>query len=220
MIGIDKMVKIHPDILTSCEINQILSWLQDRPYTKSLDRGTPHGKQLIYRNKNLDLHLPDSLVAQILGPKIYRLFGELYPEYSAFLEGHYPFTLHVDSPEAFLNRNIEQTKKTGIHGTQTSLLISLNEHPAFKTAFFDHHVKDYHNNQPYQGAQVPVSFGDHNFDHFTQHDADFLTSNDVTLSDVYHWRAGWAVSWPRDQLHCSTNYHGTGAVKKALTLFF
>ena len=204
----------YDDVLSESEIVELIEFFQGKEYSVSNYKDTIHGHLLRYRNKHTFYDDKNSLVYKILYPKIYQLIGEHYINSGAFLESHYPFGLHVDTNQQFIDKSIY------VHSAinkQKALIIPLVGSDKFNTVFFDHFTDT---------VDWPVSskcdledfFIDGiDFSHFSQFQRDFVA--DKNISGVFKWTTGSIAVWPRTQLHCSSNFYNTGLVKLAITLF-
>lgn len=214
----------YPNFLSSSETDDILSWLEDRPYTKEKFGPTPTSSGvdiLHFRNKNIDFHLDDSIVRQIVYPKLSGIISTTCPTHSAFLESHYPFSLHVDTIKTFDSNNFISTNDDS---TDRAILIALNESPDFQTVFFDLYTDDldeYYKNIPEMIPDLPVPVFDqvNDLGHLPNHARNLLSYYSVDRAQGFTWQKGMALSWSRRQLHCSSNFYNKG-IKQALVMFF
>lgn len=217
-------IQQYPGLLTPEETDEILHWLKDRPYTKEkYGPGQTATDILHYRNKNIDFHLPDSVVRKIVFPKLSSLLQipDLTPTHSAFLESHYPFSLHVDTVKTFDN---EQFSSTNEHSNERAVLIALNESTDFQTVFFDLHtdnLDEYYEKIPTMIPDLPVPVYDNTNDlsHLSNRARNLLRHYNITRAEALTWKKGSALSWHRQQMHCSSNFYNKG-IKQALIMFF
>ena len=217
-------MKKYQNFLSKDEVNEILEWLESKPYTKEVMIDPLISADAVkYRNKSLDFHLESSLVRKIVFPKLKKIIPNADtadPTNSAFLESHYPFGLHVDTLKTFDKNGFYSIKNTT---TNTAVLIALNESPDFKTVFFDFYTddldKDYDSlpssSQPVSTLEYPGV----DLSHFSDRSKEFLQYHKIKCIDCCRWEQGLAMVWPRTQLHSSSNFSGKG-IKKALVLFF
>ena len=219
--GLMTTVKRYPNFLTQSQCAQILEWLEPRPYSKTKYQTDDQGNEIVkYRNKNLDLHLSTSLVAEIINPSIMQTFGKL-PTHGSLLESHFPFGLHVDTVETFDKKGFESLHKDDIN---ISCLIPLNQGPGHQTVFFDYFSNLIDDNLKSASTKtlqldVPKFQGVENLSHLTNTERHLLDENNIVVSDYETWQIGNAISWPRNQLHCAGNFYTRG-VKEAIVLFF
>lgn len=212
----------YENFISCSEADEILDWLETKPYTKETTTLDPSGAEVLqYRNKNIDLHLPESRVRQIIYPKLEKLFHNPCPTHSAFLESHYPFSLHVDTVQTFQNENFYSTNSMS---NNRAVLIALNESPDFQTVFFDFFsddLKSCFQNLPEidESLPVPIYPGVNDLSHFAARDRSLLQHHNIQYADHQTWKKGQAISWPRTQLHCSGNFYRKG-FKQALIMFF
>ena len=217
-------IQQYPNLLSSEETDQILSWLENRPYTKEKYAPGPDSTDILhYRNKNIDFHLPDSVVRQIVFPKLSELLQvpDLTPTHSAFLESHYPFSLHVDTVKTFENK---QFSSTNGQSNDRAVLIALNESVNFQTIFFDLHADDldqYYEKIPNMIPDLPAPMYDNVNDlgHLPNKARNLLQHYGIDRAEGVTWKKGMALSWSRQQMHCSSNFYNKG-IKQALIMFF
>lgn len=207
--------------LAQHEVDEILGWLDHQPYTKEKKIVGPSGDEILqYRNKNIDLQYQDSVVGKILYPKLREILDDPVPTHSVFLESHFPFSLHVDTEKTFDRKEFYATKS---NSTDRSLLVSLNQSTDFQTVFFDFFTDDLA--ECFEGLLVgehlpaPCYPGVNDLSHLSNRDRQLLEHHAVQCTDCYTWQCGEAISWPRAQLHCSSNFYGKG-IKQALVMFF
>jgi hypothetical protein len=216
------LLENYPEFLSADEVKIILDWLDHREYTKEktmLLEGT--GEIVKYRNKNTDFQLPDSLIREIVYPKLQRLFNDPTPTHNTFLESHYPFGIHLDTVSTFERKNFT---KTSSDTNERAVLIALNQSPSFRTVFFDFYADDldeYYQNVPNIDALAPEFIAPQEIDlsHLTNKELNLLSHYNIELAGSCPWETGMAISWSRRQLHCSSNFYTKG-VKKALVMFF
>jgi hypothetical protein len=219
-------MKKYYNFLSKDEIKEILNWLDTQPYSKEATVDHPGlGNITKFRNKNLDFHLDNSPVRRIVFPKLQKIIESAEPTHCSFLESHYPFTLHVDTVSTFDKHNFYATKNTS---TDVTVLIALNESPDFQTVFFDFYadnLDEYYdklnNKLPESATPLPkLDYpGVNDLSHIPVGWQEFLLKNDIKCVNACTWKEGFAMVWPRRQLHCSSNFLGKG-IKQALVLFF
>lgn len=212
-------VSIFSEFLTISETNLLLSYFDDQPYVA--ENTTQHNSDTVIKNrhKNTDYNVPGSFVWQIIYPKLEKILGPHVMESGSYLESHYPFSIHSDTPTTFKERNFYSHTKTSIN---MSVLISLNEDPSFKTVMFNYFSNtldcdlipttsaEFNATTNYKHADLDLS-------HFSQQESEFVKNLEIT--DVYRWQTGSTILWPRDQLHSSSNFYSSGKQKKAIVLF-
>lgn len=206
-----------PRFLTTTEVANLVDYYSALPYSKEKYIDTHHGNLLQYRNKHSNYDQPDSLAHKILYDKISAHIGKHVMDSGALLESHYPFGLHADAANVF------KTKEFYNHNDQSidhSFLISLNGDDGMSTVFFDYFDDQYiTQNLPECAEPVVWAHADQiDLSHLSVKELKFI--EDKKLSAVYKWHPGDAVTWPRSQLHCASNFYGTGLIKQAITLFF
>lgn len=211
------MVKTIENFLSADEVSQLVEYFKAKSYTNvtTLDF---NGQRIVKsKHKNSDYCQSDSIVYQILQDKIQLAIGNHSMTHGSLLESHYPYPLHVDTYKTFQENNFYNLSNQNLN---ISLLISLNEHPQFKTVFFDlvTPVLNIPPNLPITNTPLFPDYPQLNFDHCNDNSKEFLKT--LKITDVYDWKVGNAVYWPRDQVHCSSNFYGLGLTKNALVLFF
>ena len=214
----------YPNFLSSDEVDEILGWLENKPYSKEkIAPATIFNASrdiLHFRNKNIDFHLNESVVRQIVYPKLLTIVPGAVPTHSAFLESHYPFSLHIDTVQTFNSKNLPSTAQDS---NDRAVMITLNESPDFQTVFFDLYLDDIdrcYNEIPTMVEDLPVPIYDNVSDlSHLPNKARNLLSYHCSKAQAFTWKKGMALSWSRRQLHCSSNFYNKG-IKQALIMFF
>jgi hypothetical protein len=200
------------------EVDQLINYFKNQPYTATnyTEVDLKNVVKTKYKNSNYDQK--NSLVYNILHDKINSIVGDHQMSHGSLLESHYPFQIHVDTLEQFDTNNFYNLNQTDQY-LNIALLISLNEHPSFNTVFFDLDTPKLvvPDNPPDELSLVSQLYPDLKFDHHNPIQNAFIKQ--LTITDVYRWKAGSAVIWPRSQVHCSSNFYGHGLIKNALVLF-
>ena len=217
-------VQQYPGFITSDEADRILGWLKDQPYTKEKFAPTANSNDvnvLHYRNKNIDFHLDGSLVRQIVYPKLSDIMADPCATHGAFLESHYPFSLHVDTVKTFDSKNFTAISD---ESNNRAVLIALNESTDFQTVFFDFYTDDIdqsYANIPELIPELPVPVYDkiNDLSHLPNRARNLLAYHSINQAQGVTWQKGMALTWSRQQLHCSSNFYHKG-IKQALVLFF
>lgn len=201
------------DFLSAKQVSLILEWLKDKPYVKT-QMVQYQGQELIkYRNKNFNYHDPKSLMHRLLHKKVCDLLGEHSADSCSLMEGHFPFELHVDSYQAYKTREINAFNKAA---SNLAVLICLNEHPLFKTVYFDHFTPEW---LPDQFESPNLGINEHDVDLSHLDTKSLEVAKSLKISRVVPWQVGTAIVFRRDQLHCASNFFGNGLTKMAVTLF-
>jgi hypothetical protein len=204
----------YDDILTAEEIALLNNYFVSKEYSVENFKDTIHGHRLRYRNKHTDYDLENSIVHDILYPKIYSLIGDHALNSGAFLESHYPFGLHVDTNKQFLNKLMYVHSAINV---SKAIIIPLVSSKKFTTVFFDCY-NDSIDFPPDTATPVGDLFVDGvDLSHLPQNQRSFIA--DKHISGIFEWKTGSVAIWPRNQLHCSSNFYNTGLVKTAITLF-
>ena len=211
------MIKTIENFLSTDEVSQLVEYFKTKSYA-NVTTINFNGQQVTKsKHKNSEYEQSNSLVYQILHNKIQSTMGDHTMTHGSLLESHFPYPLHVDTYETFQEKNFYNLNN---QNSNISLLISLNEHPQFKTVFFDLKtpVLKIPADLPMTNTPLFPDYPDLNFDHCDDHAKEFLKS--LKITNVYNWKTGNAVYWPRNQVHCSSNFYGLGLTKNALVLFF
>jgi hypothetical protein len=208
-------VQILPDFLTADEVESLLVEFSLQSYTSEKTKQLFDKTIIASRYKNNHYNTPNSVVRQIVYPKLKNILGDHTMDSGSFLESHYPYDIHLDSHDTFSKKNFYSHTQNEIN---TSVLISLNEDSCFKTVFFDYFA------QTLDLTKVPTGQEKHldnhrsvDLSHLPEQHHKFIENLNIT--DVYHWKIGHAVLWPRTQLHASSNFYLSGKQKKAVVLF-
>jgi len=212
-------VSILPEFLTANETELLLSYFDDQPYT--CENTVEYNSNMIVENrhKNNDYNVPNSLCQGIIYPKLEKIIGLHIMDSGSFLESHYPFGIHVDSKKTFADDKFYSHVDSSLN---ISVLISLNEDPGFNTVMFDYfaEIVDYDqvpSTRSLSNTIADPKYADLNFDHFTPQELKFVRNLQIT--NVYKWKTGSVIMWPRNQLHASSNFYASGKQKKAIVLF-
>jgi hypothetical protein len=213
-------VSIISNFLTTDDINLLSTYFDDKPYTVERTREY-QGNTIIYnRHKNSEYELTDGLVHQIIYPKLEKIIGPHAMDNGSFLESHYPYSIHLDTHQTYAEKQFQCHNNNYLNH---AVLISLNDDPSFKTVMFDYFadILDYTQTPSESTNTVNTmadpKYADLDFSHMLPHQIEFIRS--VKITNVYSWKVGSAVIWPRNQLHASSNYYPSGKQKKALVFF-
>ena len=102
-------------------------------------------------------------------------------------------------------------------------LIPLCENEHFKTIFFEHMINDDVFNLNYleqltcsSNSELPGEFMEL-MDHHPPEEYDRIKK--LKLTQVIDWKVGRVFSWPRNQLHCSSNFEKYNLTKQAIVLW-
>ena len=209
------MIQVIDNFISLDCVKKLQDEFYTRPYVKEKHIDSLYGRVLQYRNKNLNYNLYDDPVHEILSPAVHQNIGECNIQNGTFLESHFPFGLHVDTSETFGKKQFYSTTKQNFGH---ALLIPLSEHNCFQTVFFDWRSMTCPNLPMFDSEKPMITSNSPNLDHLTEKARDFLS--DKPLIKSIKWNLGSAIIWPRDQLHCSSNFYLTGLHKLAITMFF
>ena len=152
-------------------------------------------------------------------PKLAQTLGAHHFTGGHWMDSYSPFTLHVDTIASYADRDIP-VYESDLH-KNIGVLIPLSEHEHFQTIFFDYSLR---------------SFADQDLDGIAQSDSPDLSAEFMQLVDhhdaacyekikklkldqVVNWKLGSVFCWPRDRLHCSSNFEKYNLHKQAVVLW-
>jgi hypothetical protein len=202
------MAQVFQNILTAAEIQSIVDFYADRPDAATQDYVV---------NKNLEYHIPEDFIYQLLNPKLNDLLGEHEFDNGAYKECMKPYPLHVDTHYAH-----EQLETMTTFGSKQrhniAVLIPLVEGPQFRTVAFNCYAED---NNWY--TEIDAWRSERNClrrdDYRASDDRTFDMLAHLPVDIDYEWRLGDVLTWQRNQLHVSADFASHGLVKKFLVLF-
>lgn len=169
-------------------------------------------------HRDCDYHVSDSVVHELLYEKLHKVLGPHTFDHGSFVESHFPYPLHVDTHETFIAKNIYTHTDQKLNA---SVLICLNDHPLFSTVFFDYFTEIFDIEQSLERCHKQIDSLSHDSVDLTHlSDRAMTLLSHINITNVAHWRVGDCLIWPRDQLHCSSNFLASGLQKKALVMFF
>ena len=213
-------VTIIPDFLTIDEVNSILTYFNNRPYDVENIKEVCGEAIVNNRHKNNDYNLPGSLVREIVYSKLEKIVGPHIMDNGSLLESHYPYAAHLDTHQDLSRKNFHCHSDNFLN---QSVLLSLNEDPSFKTVMFDYFADlvDYTeppvNDGSIANTMLDPKYANLDFSHMLENQINFIKH--IQITDVYNWKTGSAIIWPRNQLHTSSNFYHSGKQKKAIVLF-
>lgn len=203
--------EIHTDVFTLEEINLLRQDQNSRAVAVRETNTNVH-------NKNLDYHLPNSIVHKIVKPKLDRLFGTDH-EFStgAYKEAWTPYATHVDNWD-FHRHHYSFTDNKQKYNC--AVLIPLSEDPEFRTVIFDAHSDaDLGMGQPLP-EKFLTSSNDLNLNWFTHiKEPTRQQIPKLALDKVFNWKIGNLVIWARSALHCSSDFAKFGLCKRFIVIF-
>lgn len=202
------MAQVYRNVLTLLEIQSIVDFYADKPDAATQD---------YVINKNLEYHIPDNFIYQLLNPKITALLGHHEFDNGAYKECLKPYPLHVDTHYAHTQVSTMETFQSQAQHN-AALLIPLVQGPMFRTVAFDCYAED---NNWY--TEIDAWRGEHNClqrDHYrSSDDRTFDMLSHLPVDIDYEWQLGDVLTWQRNQLHVSADFASHGLVKKFLVLF-
>jgi len=209
-------VKIFENVFSKEELQQLCEFYAQLPVanTRYLDNS-----KLFRIIKNSEYNLEDQLPYKILHEKLTQTLGPHHFTGGHWMDSHAPFRCHIDNIANYTARGVpihhsELHKNVGV-------LIPLCEGEHFQTIFFDHmldqlypgYMNDLANNSDTELDSVTMSLLDH-------HSADECEKiKKFKLANIVRWKLGNMFTWPRDQLHCSSNFEKYGLTKQAIVLW-
>lgn len=207
---------IKKNILSTSEVKILLEYFKTRPYSKESYREIDGKNILLTRHKDSEYDQKDSIVYKILHEKLYKILGKHEFDSGTLLESHYPFGLHVDTPQQF-DIGSFYSHSTDTLRKNIAVLICLSEDPLFNTVFFNYFTNVFDIPLDIEYVEVPNT-KEADLSHLSPLYTKF--SKSINIVDVYKWNIGDVFIWPRNQLHCSSNFLKSNKTKNALVLFF
>jgi hypothetical protein len=205
--------KIYQNIFSAAELTILQDHFDQKPFTHI----QIENDVVWCKNKNLDYHIPNTPVYEIVKAKITEIIGEHNIASGSYKESYVPYRLHIDGsgrPDFKLNSisNLEPNKDVAV-------LIPLNENKNFRTITFRCYDSTFPKNSPLKNEWLN-SANNLDLDYFTH-----INENDrkhiplLPLDQIYEWKLGSCFLWPRSQLHTSTDFAKYGLIKKFMILF-
>ena len=200
--------QIFQNLLTRSEIADIIEFYETQPFFNT---------ESDIRNKNLEYHLTDNYMYQLLYPKMCAIFG---PDHifdtGTYKSSRSPYIIHVDSRAQHDQYDHCMSFGTGRIKHNKAVLIPLVEGDQYRTITFqawsDHNpsVADLQSHATEKNHLDPADFG---------HDANFSLIQDLAVDTDYHWRLGDVLIWDRNQWHMASDFWRFGKEKNFLVLF-
>jgi len=210
------MITVYENVFTHTEIVQLTNFYNKLPISNV--RHHPDGR--LFRNiKNSEYNLEDQDAFKILNPKLTKILGPHHFTGGHWLDAHSPYLLHVDNIAIFEKSNIP-VYHSPLH-KNVGVLIPLVEHQHFHTIFFDHYFEMFDSSYKQEIAKSSnSSLDDSVMDLLDHHDPNDLPDiKKFKLDQVVNWKIGNVLMWPRNQLHCSSNFEKYGLTKQAIVLW-
>jgi hypothetical protein len=210
------MSMIYENIFSLKEIEILLKYFDTQPYTHIEEvNGVIRCK-----NKNLDYQIPNSLVHNIVRPKLQLLLGDHEISSGSYKESYFPYATHVDGRHRpdMLDGTIYQIE-TKLN-LDIAVLIPLSENFNYKTVTFNAYDEKYNGMGTELKEEWLVSSNDldlNEFDHIQESVRKNLVK--LPLDKIFTWKIGSVFTWNRDQLHTSTNFAKHNLIKKFMILF-
>lgn len=202
------MAQVYHNVLTAQEIQSIIDFYADQPDAATQD---------YVINKNLEYHIPDNFIYQLLNPKLQQILGDHEFDNGAYKECLKPYPLHVDTHYAHEQLDT-MTTFSSEHRHNAAVLIPLVEGDMYRTVAFNCYAQD---NNWY--TDIDAWRGERNVlqrEHYqSSDDRTFDMLSHLPVDVDYRWRLGDVLTWKRDQLHVSADFASFGVTKKFLVLF-
>lgn len=206
------------NVFSSSEINSIIEYFKDQPMAHYF---APQ-KTI---NKNLDYHVEGSFINKTVRPKISKILNDDNHEFfgGAYKEYELPYQPHIDNVAPSASMTFRKDRKH-----ETAFLIPLMEGSGLSTAMFNvflpvGHTFSTHTTdkervveiQPYL-TKEKSAINMEEFDHVDEPIKSLMPY--IPVDSIQPWKLGSVITWHFDQLHCSTNFHKHGIIKKFLVI--
>jgi hypothetical protein len=208
------MSTIYENLFSIDEINSLILDFN----SKSVTHKEIFNDVLWCENRNLDYHIPNTTVYNIVRPKIEKILGPHEISMGSYKESHWPYGTHIDSYASSNFKNIYKIKDSIEH--DTVVLIPLSEHEKFNTITFNCFSEHFEGmSEPYNLEWLNSS------NDLVLDDLDHIplvvreTIPKLSIDKVFNWRLGSAFTWKRTQLHTSSNFAKYGLTKKFIVIF-
>lgn len=205
--------KIYENLWTLEELTYLQSHFDSQLYTNTQEVNGV----LWCKNKNLDYHVPDTPVYEIIRPKIQAILGDHEMANGAYKESHFPYSTHVDG---YYRPDFKENIIDDHLNRDIAVLIPLVEGPHYNTVTFDCYDGAYEGmGEPFKSEWLSAS-NNLDLELFTHIRPEVRKDiPKLPLDKIYNWHLGSCFTWPRDQLHSSTDFAKHGLVKKFIVLF-
>jgi hypothetical protein len=205
---------IYKNLWTIEEITYLQSHFDAQPYTHIQEINGV----LWCKNKNLDYHIPNTPVYEIVKPKIQNILGNHEIANGSYKESYFPYAHHIDGYHRPDFKESFQAKNTMEH--DTAFLIPLVENTHFNTISFNCFDPYYETMGGKLKDEWLNSYNNLNLDDFDHISSEFRQDiSKLPVDKIFNWKVGNAFSWKRDQLHASTNFAKYRLVKKFIIIF-
>lgn len=207
---------IYDDIFSKDEIQRLIDFYEDQPISNERRHDNGTLQRVV---KSTDYNIKDSVPYNIIHDKLEALIGPHTFSGGHHVDSHLPYELHVDTVRHFQSKEGVFVASDGQSGY--GVLIPLIEHPEFKTLFFDHYIDDL------QFGWKTLHYEDRSnilpdnvismLTHQTPEELEKIKY--LPLDGVADWKLGRVVTWPRNQLHCSSDFRKSGLTKQAVVVW-
>lgn len=210
------MITVYENVFTHSEIDQLKDFYDQLPIANV----RYHSDGRLFRNmKNSEYNLENQAAFKILNPKLTKVLGPHHFTGGHWLDAHSPYLLHIDNISSFTEANVP-VYYSPLH-KNIGVLIPLVEHKHFNTIFFNHYFETLSPLYKQEIAKDSISLLDDSImDLLDHHSSDDLPNiKRFKLDQVVNWKIGSVLTWPRNQLHCSSNFEKYGLTKQAIVLW-
>jgi len=208
--------KIFNNVFSPDEISQLINFYSALPISNT--RYYPNG-ELVRHMKNSEYNLQDQLPYKILNPKLRNILGDHCFTGGHWMDSYSPFRLHIDNISSYNQQGIP-VFNSPLH-QNIGVLIPLCEHQHFQTIFFDYLLDTFELNflhKIYSPSNSELSEEFMNLvDHHSSEECNRIKK--FKLDCVLDWKIGSVLSWPRNQIHCSSNFKKYNLNKQAIVLW-
>lgn len=208
-------MKIYKQLFTQKEIDKLIKYKNLQPVN---DVNLLEGKTKVNYRK-INEHHPVSVFTRIVVPKVKELFPKFIIDHGTFQESFIPYGIHVDT-NANMADAIQEYKQQELTSIDDFVfLVPLTQGEYMSTIFYDYFTNVVDHDKILQ--QFPID----NDEDFSQVDLSHLHGKSNTIAHrvpvetIYHWKVGDMIVWPREQLHCASNYLVKHEKKEMLVFF-
>ena len=208
--------KIFNNIFTHSEIDHLINFYSTLPIANT--KHYPNG-DLVRHIKHSVYDRQDQVPYKIINSKLTAILGDHSFTGGHWMDSYSPFRLHNDNISSYNKRGVP-VFESPLH-QNIGVLIPLCEHEHFQTIFFDYMLDTFEpdfSNDIYSSDESELStefmkLVDHHSDEECNHIKKFK------LDCLLNWKIGSVLCWPRNQLHCSSNFKKYNLNKQAIVLW-
>jgi hypothetical protein len=210
-------VSVFTNVFDAAELQCLIEFYDSMPIINS--RHDEHDR-VIRHMKNSQYNLEDTDPYKILHPKLQAILGQHEFSGGHYMDSHLPFKLHVDSISAYEHNGVKIFDAPAQQNK--GVLIPLIQGPHFHTIFFEHYLDRFvfDDLENMLCNTVPPSQDPDWFGLMDHHSPDWFNCiRRLTIDRVVNWQLGDVICWPRNQVHCSSNFSKHGLTKQAIVLW-